>query len=142
MKRVGADRDAEMRRLDEEVERLQSLNSSEQCDEFMNTLKVDDKIDFWTFFDYMKTRTKDIKKHLIGFAFVPPPRNPFRAVSLLEEPSSETLESQHTALHEHDGETLLAHGFAFGKRLWCGLDPRRLVIKNLLISTKQLALGM
>ena len=61
MKRVNADRDAELRRLDEEVERLQSLNSSGQCDEFMNALKVDEKIDFWTFFDYMKTRTGDIK---------------------------------------------------------------------------------
>ena len=61
VKRVNADRDAELRRLDEEVERLQSLNSSGQCDEFMNALKVDEKIDFWTFFDYMKTRTGDIK---------------------------------------------------------------------------------
>lgn len=62
MKRVDADRDAEIRRLGEEVLRLQALNSSGQCDEFMNALKIDgDKIDFWTFFDYMKTRTGDIK---------------------------------------------------------------------------------
>lgn len=62
MKRVGVDRDAELKRLDEEVSRLQDLNSSGQCDEFMNALKIDgDKIDFWTFFDYMKTRTGDIK---------------------------------------------------------------------------------
>ena len=53
----------ELGRLDGEVTRLESLNSSGQCDEFMEALKIDggDKIDFWTFFDYMKTRTGDIK---------------------------------------------------------------------------------
>lgn len=63
MERVRADGDAEMRRLDDEAARLRALNSSGQCDEFMNALKIDggDKVDFWTFFDYMKTRTGDIK---------------------------------------------------------------------------------
>ena len=52
----------EITRLDQEAARLEGLNSSGQCDEFMVAIKADDDtIDFWTFFDYMKTRTSDIK---------------------------------------------------------------------------------
>ena len=51
-------------RLDAEVERLNKLSGDGKTAEFMKVLEPDDKdghIDFWAFFEYMRTRTGDIK---------------------------------------------------------------------------------
>jgi hypothetical protein len=50
--------------MDAEAVRLSNLNSVGQTAEFMKVLDSNDKdgyIDFWKFFDYMRTRTQDIK---------------------------------------------------------------------------------
>lgn len=50
-------------RLDAETARLQNLNDAGKSAEFQKVLqpKGEGAIDFWTFFDYMRTRTDDIK---------------------------------------------------------------------------------
>lgn len=50
-------------RLEAETARLQNLNDAGKSAEFQKVLqpKGEGAIDFWTFFDYMRTRTDDIK---------------------------------------------------------------------------------
>lgn len=49
-------------KVDAELKRLNELNGAGRSAEFVKALKPKgENIDFWTFFDYMKTRTQDIK---------------------------------------------------------------------------------
>lgn len=48
---------------DKEISWLESLDETGQTEEFLKVLKTKDgeNIDFWTFFDYLKNKTQDIK---------------------------------------------------------------------------------
>ncbi len=51
-----------VQQADAELKRLNELNGAGRSAEFVKALKPKgENIDFWTFFDYMKTRTQDIK---------------------------------------------------------------------------------
>lgn len=55
--------DAALRRLGNKIEWYESLDESGKADAFMKAVSPGggEHLDFWTFFEYMKTRTDDIK---------------------------------------------------------------------------------